>query len=119
MTAAWRIAAAATFALLALQWAWGWAQPHPHLGPWVMPAFWSLLLLPAVVAFVLRRPRAPLWAGIVALVFFCDGIAALRLGGGAWAWAEVALSVAIVLAAGWPGIAARIAKRRATPPPNV
>jgi uncharacterized membrane protein len=106
----WRVAAAATFALLALQWI-----PPVGLGS----ALWSLPLLPPAVAFLRRRPRAPLWAGIVALLYFCLGIAAIRVEGGPAPWLEMALSLVVVFAAGWPGIAAKLAKRRPAPPPNV
>ena len=118
---AWRVAALATFALLALQWLWRLAvAPHPQLPAWLPPLLFSLPLLPPAVAFLRRRPRAPLWAGIVALLYFCHGIAELRVGEPGWPWAEIALSLLVVLAAGWPGIAAKLAKRRtAPPPPNV
>ena len=119
---AWRVAALATFALIALQWAWTWAAgPHPHLAFWFIAGVWSVLLLPPAILFLLRRPRAPLWAGIVALFYFCHGITVARTGEMAWPWpwTEIALSLAIVFAAGLPGIAAKLARRRAAPPPNV
>ena len=73
------------------------------------------------MAFLLRRPRAPLWAGTVALLYFCHGIAEWRAepAQAAWAMAETLLAVVLVFAAGWPGIAAKMAKRRGAPPPNV
>jgi uncharacterized membrane protein len=115
-----QVSALATFALLALQWLWSWAAgAHAHLSFWVQPSLFSLPLLPPAIAFLLGRPRAPLWAGIVALLYFCHGIAELRVGDGAWPWLEIALSLAMVLAAGWPGLATKLAKRRTAPPPNV
>jgi uncharacterized membrane protein len=118
LSTAWRCAAAATFALLALQWAWplGWPGSAHDLA-WSIAL--SLPLLPPAVAFLRRRPRAPLWSGIVALFYFCGGVTEVRARGGIWGWVWIALSLAIVLAAGWPGIAAKIAKRRAASPPNV
>ena len=119
MSRTWRIAAAATFALLALQWAWSWAVGIFPVPRWLVGLALSLPLLPPALLFMLRRPRAPLWSGIVALLYFCLGVASARVDGGAWAWLEIALSLVIVVAAGWPGIAAKMAKRRAAPPPNV
>ena len=110
MNGAWRVAAGATFALLALQWL-------PPNG--LVSAFWSLPLLPPAVSFGLRRPRAPLWAGIIALLYFCLAVAAIRVEGGPVAWLQLALSLVVVFAAGWPGIAAKLARRKAAPPPNV
>jgi len=116
-----RVSALATFALLALQWLWSWsAGPHPQLPFWVLPGILSLPLLPPAIAFLLGRPRAPLWAGIVALFYFCHGVAELRVSRQAgWCWAEIVLSLVLVLAAGWPGLAAKLARRRAAPPSNV
>jgi uncharacterized membrane protein len=115
---AWRIAAAATFAMLALQWRWAFGAPRSgHFLAWSI--LLSLPLLPPALAFLLRRRRAPLWAGIAALLYFCLGVSGVRVVGGAWAWAEILLSLVIVFAAGWPGIAAKLARRRAPPPPNV
>ena len=113
------LAALATFALLALHWAWSFAQPPAQVPAWLRATLFSLPLLPPAIAFLLGRPRAPLWAGIVALLYFCHGVTEVRVAQGAWAWAEIALAVALVLAAGWPGIAAKLAKRRPAPPPNV
>ena len=116
MSTAWRVAAVATFALLALQWVGAFGPRAEGIPSWLFPALFSLPLLFPVVLFLLRRPRAPLWSGIVALFYFCLGIANFRVHGSSWDLAVVALSVAIVLAAGWPGIAAKLAKRRTAPP---
>jgi uncharacterized membrane protein len=115
----WRVAAAASVALLVLLWCWTWASGPPGLAPWLAPALLSLPMLPPAFAFALRRPRAALWAGIAALFYFCHGIAELRVAASAWPILEILLSVAIVFAAGWPGIAAKLARRRAGSPPNV
>ena len=115
MSIAWRCAAAAAFALLALQWLPGMGAGRP----WLLPALLSLPMLLPAVGFLLRRPRAPLWAGIAALFYFCLGIADYRVSGSPWHLLEVGLSLVVVFAAGWPGIAARRAKRGAAPPPNV
>jgi uncharacterized membrane protein len=111
----------ATFALVALQWLWSWdTGPNPHLPFWFEPTLFSLPLLAPAIAFLRGRPRAPLWAGIVALFYFCHGIAEARVGERPWPWIEVALSLLVIFAAGWPGIAAKRRTRPpAPPPPNV
>jgi uncharacterized membrane protein len=110
----------ATFALVALHWLWSWAAgPQPPLPGWLRPALFTLPLLAPAIAFLLGRPRAPLWAGIVALLYFCHGVAETRVDDGPWPWLEIALSLLVVFAAGWPGIAAKWRKRRPAPPPNV
>ena len=121
MSGSWRLGAAATIALLVLHWSWAWQVPLPHLGFLASALLFSLPLLPPAIAFLLRRPRAPLWAGIAALLYFCHGIAEWRAAPAQWPWAaaETALALAMVLAAGWPGIAAKLVKRRAARPPTV
>jgi uncharacterized membrane protein len=119
LSGSWRVAMFATCALLALQWLWRWTA-GPQLHWWIQPALMSLPLLAPAIAFLRRRPRAPLWAGILALFYFCHGVTEARVEGGAWPWLEVALCLLLVFAAGWPGIAAKLHKRRtAPPPPNV
>jgi uncharacterized membrane protein len=115
------IAAACTFALLALQWAWRAAQPAETWPWWLAASLFSLPLLPPALAFALRRPRAPLWAGTVALLYFCHGIAEWRAdpAQAPWALSETVLATVLVFAAGWPGIAAKVARRRDSRPPNV
>jgi uncharacterized membrane protein len=115
------LAGAATWTLLALQWAWRLSQPPSPWPAWLLALLFSLPLLPPAVAFLLRRPRAPLWAGTIALLYFCHGIAELRAAPDQvrWALAEIALSLAMVFAGSWPGLRARLLKRRAGPPPNV
>ena len=112
---------AGVMALLALQWVWHVAlfPPVPSPGYWVAIAL-SLPLAMLAVALWLRRRSARYWSGVAALVYFCHGIAeAWTLPAERWlALAEAGLSVAVIVAANWPGLAARF-KRRASPPPNV
>ena len=107
--------------MFAVLWGWGWdaAAEVVHAPWWLLPAMLSLPMLPPAIAFALRRPRAPLWAGIAALLYFCHGIVELRVSGSIWPALETALALVIVLAAGWPGIAAKMARRRGAAPPNV
>jgi uncharacterized membrane protein len=119
VSASWRVAAVATFALIALQFAWAWEKGSFAQWFWLVAILVSLPLLPVAGMFLLRRPRSPLWAGIAALFYFCLGVTSVRVGYGLWAWLEIALALVVIFAAGWPGIAAKMAKRRAPPPPNV
>jgi hypothetical protein len=112
VSTSWRVAALASFAMFAVLWGWAWPA-------WVLPTLLSLPMLPPALAFALRRPRAALWAGIAALFYFCHGVAEWRVSSSAWPMLEIGLSLVIIFAAGWPGIAAKLAKRRAPPPPNV
>ena len=68
----------------------------------------------ACLAGVLRRRRtAGFWAGVLALVWFSHGVmvAWTRPAERGFALAEVALSLAIVLAASVPGLRARFRRR--------
>lgn len=115
----------ATFAsvmtLFALQWLWHGALFPPAGAAWYwLGVVFSLPLALLALALWRRRPAARYWSGVIALLYFCHGITE------AWtvetarglALAEVALSVAIILAANWIGLTARF-KRRDRAPPNV
>jgi len=114
-------AAISTWALPALQWAWGRSLPPTPWPAWLAALLFSLPLLLPAIGFLLRRPRAALWAGTLALFYFCHGIAELRASPeqAAWATTEIVLSLAMVLAASWPGLVAKLRKRRSATPPNV
>ena len=62
---------------------------------------------------LLRWPRAPFWAAVLALMWFSHGImvAWSRPAEMGWALAEVALSLVIVFAASLPGLRARFARK--------
>ena len=121
MSGARGLAAVATWALLLLQWAWRLSQPPTPWPAWLAALVFSLPLLPPAIAFLLRRPRAPLWAGTIALLYFCHGVAELRASPdqARWALAEIALALAMVIAGSWPGLRARLLRRGTSPPPNV
>lgn len=112
---------AGVMALFALQWLWhGALLPSAGEAWYWLPVVFSLPPAFLALALWLRRRSARYWSGVIALLYFCHGIteawtvqAARNL-----ALAEVALSVAIILAANWAGLSARF-KRRDPAPPNV
>ncbi len=112
---------AGVMALFALQWLWHGALFPPAGNAWFWLAFvFSLPLALLALALWLRRSSARFWSGVIALLYFCHGVteawtieAARNLG-----LAEAALSVAVILAANWAGLAKRF-KRRDGAPPNV
>lgn len=117
-----RVAAVLLFALLALQWLWhAWLAPPARAPAWIVALLCSLLLLPPAIAFLRRRRSAALWSGIVALAYFCHGIAEFQAvpATRVLALAETALATALVLASSWPGLRSRLGRRRAPAPPNV
>jgi uncharacterized membrane protein len=97
-----RIGFAAWAALFVLQLAWHGIGAPPANGS--RGAVLALALLPlALPLLAVRKPgRALLLAGMVALFYFCHGISdawsvpATR----AWAYAEIALSLLLILAVG-------------------
>ena len=90
-----------------------WHRDDPHfvaaLIVFVAP---PLLLLGGVLAGL---RSAPLWSGIAALFWFSHGVmyAWSHPELGAWPWASIVLSLAVVFSASLPGIRARFARRRA------
>ncbi len=105
-----RLLAATLLALGLLYLAWYHDDRHWQAALLVFAAP-PLLLAP----FVLRGgTRATFWTGVLALFWFSHGVMV------AWshpeqrlfALAEIALSVVAVLASSWPGLVARLGKRR-------
>ena len=58
--------------------------------------------------------RAPLWAGILALFWFCHGVMAAwsRPAEAGYAWAEIVLSLLVIAAANGPALRAKFGGRR-------
>ncbi len=113
-----RVTAIAILALFCLQVAWhGWIAPPREANPWLMAAFFSLPILPAVVLVLLRHRRAGFWGSLAALLYFSHGVMV------AWsspdelalALVETVLSTVLVVAASWDGMQARFGKRPAPP----
>lgn len=109
MTRAHRILLAALLALAALYVAW-----FGRRGDTVAMVIFVVPPLLFAVGTWRRRPHAPFWAAVLALMWFSHGIMV------AWtrpperlhALAEVALSLVVVFAASLPGLRARFAGRR-------
>ena len=121
MTPARRLAATAIAGLVALQMVWhGVALPPVNAPRWAVVALFCLPLAPSVLLLLARGPSAQFWGGVAALLYFCHGVTE------AWtspssrplAVAELALSLAIIIAGSWDAIAARRVKQR-TPTTNV
>jgi uncharacterized membrane protein len=108
-----RLAVAMLVALVALQFAWHAPQPTGWLGAavYALPLLWVGLLVAA------RRHGAFFWTGVLALPYFCHGIAeAFAVPPDRWmAVAEALLAGALALAVSWDGLRARRARRRAAP----
>jgi uncharacterized membrane protein len=71
-------------------------------------------LLPALALLLLRRRAATFWGAVAALLLFCHGVSEAwsQPAARALAGAEILLSVALVFAASWNGLRARLARRR-------
>lgn len=97
--------------LLAVLYAlWFVRDPHP------VAAMLVFALPPMLFALAIAAGRrtAPFWSGVFALAWFSHAVmvAWTRAPERPFAFAAIALSVAIVLAASLPGLRARFAKKR-------
>jgi uncharacterized membrane protein len=103
-------ALAALLAALALVFA-AWFRDDPR----VLQALAVFSLPPLLLAAgALRGSRvAVFWAGVFGLGWFCHGVMVGfdRAAGRGYALAEVALALAIIVAASWPGLRARFGRR--------
>jgi uncharacterized membrane protein len=105
--ALYRLALGAYIALIALVLAWeGWLAPAPGVPAGFWLAVKSLPLLIPLFGLVRARPRAFLWAELLVLPYFIEGIViawsmrseALRFDEPpAYAWAEIALTSAYIV----------------------
>lgn len=70
-----KIALALFVALCLLQPVWYlWLAPPTLLAPWLVLTIFALPLAVVGALFVLRRPSALFWAGVVSLLYFCHGV---------------------------------------------
>ena len=100
----------ALFALAALFATWFRADKHLLASQLVFAAPPLLLAL----ATLAGAKRAPFWAGVLALFWFCHGVmvAWSRPAEAGYAWAEIVLALGIVLSSNWPGLSARFGRKK-------
>ena len=91
--------------------AWFRGDDH-YLGALAVFALPPLLLLTGVLR---GSARAAFWSGVLGLFWFCHGVMLAwdRPAERGYALAEIALALAIVLSASWPGLRARFGRERA------
>ena len=108
-TPAHRITAAALLALAALFALWFHDDRH------ALAALLVFALPPLLLAWPAWRGgrRAAFWAGVLALFWFSHGVMAAysRPTEAGYAWAEIALGLAVVLASSWPGLRKRFGRK--------
>ena len=110
-----RLASGLMLGLFVLALAWQlWLAPPAHLPRALAAALHAAPLLPGLLLLALGRRSAPFWGAVAALVLFCHGVSEAWSGPQArpLALLEAAASVALVFAASWDGLRARVAKRR-------
>jgi len=102
------VALLAALAVLYLAWFAGDRHFLAALLVFVLPI---ALLLAAVTA---GSARAAFWAGVLGLFWFSHGvmIAWSHPAQAGWAWAEIVLSLVIIVAGSWPGLRARFGGRQ-------
>jgi uncharacterized membrane protein len=109
------LAAILIVVLASLILAWQTLLAPPLQLPRVLAAALHLApLLPALVLLLVRHRAATFWGAVAALLLFCHGVSEAwsQPAARALAGAEILLSVALVFAASWNGLRARLARRR-------
>ena len=99
-----RVGAAAWIALVLLQFAWyAWIAPPTGGTPWIALALTLPPLLLPLIALRSGVRRALLWAGVVALFYFCHGVVAAWTAPAARvpALIECVLCVVLIGTLGW------------------
>lgn len=106
-----RIVLALALGALALLFAIWFRGDRQYLGALAVFALPPLLLLIGVLR---GSERAAFWSGVLGLFWFCHGVMLAwdRPAERGYALAEVALALAIIVAASWPGLRARFGRRR-------
>jgi uncharacterized membrane protein len=109
------LALVATALLSALIVLWHlWLAPPLRVPALVALTLHAAPLLPALLLWALRHRAASFWASVAALFLFCHGVAELwsTPGLSTLAALEVLLCLAIIFAASWDGLRARLGRRR-------
>lgn len=106
------LAALALLALAALYALWFRGDRH-YLAVLLVFCLPPFLL---AIGHLLRRPKAPFWAGVFALFWFAHAVmvAWSRPAEAGYAWGGIVLSVGLVLMTSWPALRARFGRKRAS-----
>jgi uncharacterized membrane protein len=106
-----RIMLALALAALVLLFAAWFRGDSRYFGALAVFALPPLLLLIGVLR---GSARAAFWSGVLGLFWFCHGVMLAwdRAAGRGYALAEIALALAIIVAASWPGLRTRFGKGR-------
>ena len=105
------VLAAALFALSVLYALWFHDDRH-RLAALLVFALPPLLALAAVLRGGAKASSGRFWAGVLALFWFSHGVmvAWSRPLDAGWAWGEIVLALAVIVAANWPGLHAKFHK---------
>ena len=103
--------AAALFALSVLYATWFHDDRH-RLAALLVFALPPLLALAGVLRGGTVAAKSAFWAGVLALFWFSHGvmIAWSHPDQAGWGWAEIVLSLVVIVAGSWPGLRARFGK---------
>ena len=104
------VLAVALFALSVLFSLWFHEDKH-RLAAMLVFTLPPLLML---VGALRGSATAAFWAGVFGLFWFCHGIIVAygRPAERAYGWAEIVLSILIILASSWPGVMARFGNKK-------
>jgi len=105
------VLAAALLALSVLYATWFHDDRH-RLAAMLVFALPPLLALAGVLRGGTTASKAAFWAGVFGLFWFSHGVmvAWSHPDDAGWAWAEIVLSVVVIVAGSWPGLRARFDK---------
>ena len=106
------VLAAALLALSVLYATWFHDDRH-RLAAMLVFALPPLLALAGVLRGGTTASKAAFWAGVLGLFWFSHGVlvAWSHPDDAGWAWAEIVLSVVVIVAGSWPGLKARFGRR--------
>ncbi len=105
------VLAVALFALSLLYALWFHDDRH-RLAAMLVFALPPLLALAGVLRGGTTASKAAFWAGVLGLFWFSHGVmvAWSHPADAGWAWAEIVLSLVVIVAGSWPGLRARFGR---------
>jgi len=105
------VLALALLALSVLYATWFHDDRH-RLAAMLVFALPPLLALAGVLRGGSTGAKAAFWAGVLGLFWFSHGvmIAWSQPADAGWGWAEIALSLVVIVAGSWPGLRARLGR---------